>query len=44
MKDKTQACEEQWAKVDLKINTKTKGKLGDGVMIAGKIKELDRCR
>ena len=21
MKDKTQACEEQWAKADLKINT-----------------------
>lgn len=28
MKDKTKACEEQWAKADLKINTQDKGQTG----------------
>ena len=51
IKDKTQALEEQSAKVDLKINaTKTKlmrvsTKQDDGVMIAGEqIEEVDKFR
>ena len=39
MKDKT-ACK-GWPEDKY---TKTNGKLGDGVMTAGKIKELDKCR
>ena len=39
MKDKT-VCK-SWPEDKY---TKTKGKLAVGVMIAGKIKELDKCR